>query len=62
LQKDYADTSKLSKAAYEEYLKFAHIVAELKLQFAATASETELFEELMHRVAAMLQQMGYKKF
>ena len=58
LQKDYADTSKLSKAAYEEYLKFARIVAELKLQFAATASETELFEELMHRVAAMLQQSG----
>jgi hypothetical protein len=55
LQQDYADTSKLSKAAYEEYLKFARIVAELKLQFAATASESALFEELMHRVAAMLQ-------
>ena len=55
LQQDYVDASKLSKAAYEEYLKFARIVAELKLQFAATASETELFDQLMHRVAAMLQ-------
>jgi hypothetical protein len=55
LQRDYVDASKLSKAAYDEYLKFAEIVKSLKLQFASTSDETEMFDQLMHRVLAMLQ-------
>jgi hypothetical protein len=54
LQQDYIDVSKLSKAAYDEYVKFSKIVSALKLQFAATKDETELFDQLMHRVAALL--------
>ena len=55
LQRDYVDASKLSKAAYDEYLKFAEIVKSLKLQFASTSEETEMFDQLMHRVLSMLQ-------
>ena len=55
LQQDYVDVSKLSKAAYDEYLKFADIVASLKAHFAATRDETEMFDQLMHQIAAMLR-------
>lgn len=55
LERDYVDASKLSKAAYDEYLKFAEIVKSLKLQFASTSDETEMFDQLMHRVLSMLQ-------
>ena len=55
LQRDYVDASKLSKAVYDEYLKFAEIVKSLKLQFASTSEETEMFDQLMHRVLSMLQ-------
>ena len=55
LQQDYIDVSKLSKAAYEEYLKFAKMVASLKAQFAETVEETEMFDQLMRQITAMLR-------
>jgi hypothetical protein len=55
LQEDYVVLRKLSKAAYEDYLKFADIVSSLKAHFAATKDESVMFDQLMHQVLAMLR-------
>jgi hypothetical protein len=58
LNQDYVDASKMSRAAYDEYRKFADIVDSLKAQFAATSDETAMFDQLMHQVIAMLRRSG----
>ena len=55
LQEDYVVLRKLSKAAYEDYLKFADIVSSLKAHFAATKDESGMFDQLMHQVLTMLR-------